>query len=160
MTDPGPNLEVDLVKPRTVTTWLGAAIALLLLALPAAAQRNPNGLPGCKDPRAIARYLKLSETQVNDWKELREALRAATQPLVAQLAPLHESLATELDKPSPDACTAGGFVVSADAIRDQIEALREDYIADFEALLTPEQLVKWEALQTVCQAQGNVPGVS
>ena len=160
-TDPGPKVEVDPVKARTATTWLGALTALLLLALPAAAQQqNSPRLPGCKDPRAIARYLGLSETQANQWKTLREALRAATQPLATQLEPLHTSLATELDKPSPDACTAGGFVVSIDGIRDQIETLRADYIADFEALLTPEQLVKWNALETVCHAQGVAPGVS
>jgi Spy/CpxP family protein refolding chaperone len=162
-TDPGPNVEVDPVKARTATTWLGALAALLLLALPAAAQQQPPGpgprLPGCKDPRAIARYLRLSETQVAEWKTLREALHTATQPLIAQLEPLHTSLATELDKPSPDACTAGGFVVSIDHLRDQIEDLRADYISDFEALLTPEQLVKWNALETVCHAQGVAPGV-
>jgi Spy/CpxP family protein refolding chaperone len=135
------------------------AMGLSLFGLPALAQ-NQQGprLPGCNDPRAIARYLRLSQEQATAWRALREELRDASKPYVETIEPLREELGALLDGEDPDACTVGGLVVQIDTQHDAIADLREAYVEDFEALLTAEQLAKWEALQAVCQANNQTPG--
>lgn len=146
------------MKKRTRSTWIAllATVALGLTALPA--QAAPP-LPGCKNPKAIARYLRLTQEQVAAWRTLREDLREAVEPIREEIAPIREDLGELLDTANPDACTAGGLVVSIDVLADQIGVLHDGYIADFEALLTPEQLEKWERLVAFCTAEDQVPGV-
>lgn len=135
-----------------------AAIALsTALSVPAAAAPKPP-LPGCNNPRAIARYLKLTESQVAQTKTLRDALKAAVDPLQAALEPIREQIYDALEVALPNALTVGTLVVQADGIHDQIAVLRDDFEDDFAALLTPEQLVKWEALQAVCRANEQTTG--
>ena len=129
---------------------LAVLAGIVLVALPALAdeaQRNGR----CDDPRFVARFLQLTETQVAEWRELRADLRAATKPLHDAIGPLQDQLETLLDGAAPDACTDGAVVVSIDDNRDQLAALRADYESDFEALLTAEQLDRWERLQGICR---------
>ena len=126
---------------------------------PRSPRRRPSRpLPGCGNPRAIARYLKLTTAQQDQTQSLRQALRTAVDPLQAQLEPIREQIDTALDAAAPNACSVGGLVVQADGIHDQIANLRDDFEDDFEALLTPDQLVKWQALQVVCRAQDVTTG--
>jgi Spy/CpxP family protein refolding chaperone len=142
------------MKLRTVATSLVLAALAFALAQPAAAAP----LPGCKDPRAVARYLGLSAAQVAQVKDLRLDLRAAVQPLYQQIEPLRDQIGDLLETANPDACTVGGLVVKVNGLTDQIGALHDEFEKDFEALLTPEQLVKWKALQVVCRAKGQPTG--
>ena len=143
---------------RHLTLSAGLAVfALAALASVAEAAPKP-ALPGCNNPRAIARYLKLTEAQQDQTQSLRQALRTAVDPLQAQLEPIREQIDTALDAAAPNACSVGGLVVQADGIHDQIADLRDDFEEDFEALLTPDQLAKWQALQAVCRAQDVTTG--
>lgn len=137
------------MKRRNEWKWLGLFALTIVFALPAAAQGGR--LPPCKDPRAVARYLGLSEEQRDAWRELREAEREAADPILDAIEPLREDLADLLDEASPEACAVGGIVVEIDAKRDDLRALHEEYVADFEALLTPEQLERWERLEAHCR---------
>lgn len=145
-------------------TWMGVLAVAALCAAPASAQQGPppgrggNGLPGCHDPRAIARFLHLSADQVTQTKALRQELKTAVDPLREELDGIHEQVGDLLDGDNPDACTVGGLVVQGDGLRDQIETLHDGFEADFRALLTPEQQTKWDALQVVCRAQGQPTG--
>lgn len=148
-----------MTRNRTQRFALLAAMGLSLLAIPASAQNAPGPrLPGCNDPRGIARYLRLSQEQATAWRTLREDLRDAVKPYADAIEPLREELGGLLEATSPDACTVGGVVVAIDVQHDQIDALHTAYESDFEALLTPEQLTKWEALQAACQARQETPG--
>jgi Spy/CpxP family protein refolding chaperone len=142
------------MKLRTLATCTLFAAFALALALPAAAAP----LPGCKDPRAVARYLGLSAAQVAQVKDLRTDLRDAVEPLRKQIAPLRDEIGDLLATPAPDACTVGGLVVKVNGLTDQIDTLHDKFEKDFELILTPEQLVKWKALQVVCRAQGQPTG--
>ncbi len=129
---------------------LTAAAVLTLVGLPllAEAARPPQN-PGAilRNPRALARYLKLTSEQIATFKTLREELQADLKPLQEQIKPLQEQLKTQLDAAAPDACTAGETTVALDAVRDDIRAAYEEFDTAFSAILTPEQLAKYEHLK-------------
>jgi Spy/CpxP family protein refolding chaperone len=136
------------LRRSTLPLAFAALATALAVSSAVAAPRPP--LPGCNNPRAIAKYLKLTEVQVAQTKVLREDLRDAVEPLRAQLEPIRDQIRTALDAAHPDALGVGTLVVQADGVHDQIRTLQEDFESDFEALLTPEQLAKWQTLQAVC----------
>lgn len=135
-----------------------AAVLFTLLALPAlapladAADRrggpgagNPGAVLG--NPRALARYLKLTPAQIAAAKTLREELQAETRPLHEQQKVLHEQLRAQLDAATADACAIGQTMLRLEGTRDQVRAAREEFDEAFSALLTPEQLARYEALK-------------
>jgi len=125
-----------------------ALLALLTLPLLAEAAKRP-GNPGdiLRNARALARYLKLTPAQVETTKQLAKTLHDTTKPLYQQIEPLAEQRRGQLDEANPDACAVGETVVRIDALRDQIQGAREDFDEAFSAILTPEQLAKYEALK-------------
>jgi Spy/CpxP family protein refolding chaperone len=131
-----------------------AAFALLLIpALASAAQRGGRATPEeiLRNPRLLARYLDLSATQVTQeqalFRTLDESLRAIHQQEEAK----RDQLQAELDQPNPDACTAGGYVVSLHDLYEQAEAALHTFDTAFSAILTPEQLAKYNALKELAR---------
>jgi Spy/CpxP family protein refolding chaperone len=136
-----------MMKTRSLLT-AAAFLALVGLPLLAEAARPPQN-PGAilRNPRALARYLKLTPEQVATFKTLREELQADLKPLQTQLKPLQDQLKTQLDAAAPEACAVGQTAVALDAVRDDIRAAYEDFDEAFSAILTPEQLAKYEHLK-------------
>ena len=130
-------------------TALTALLAFPFLAPLAEAAPGRGGNPAdvLRNPKALARYLKLTPAQIETQKQLVQTLHNTTKPLYEQIEPLEDQLHTQLDAASPDACAVGNTVVQIDALRDQIRAAREDFDEAFSAILTPEQLAKYEALK-------------
>lgn len=128
----------------TATAFL-ALVGLPLLAEAARPPQNPGAI--LRNPRALARYLRLTEAQVATFKTLREELQADLKPLQDQLKPLQDQLKTQLEAASPDACAVGQTAVALDAVRDDIRAAYEEFDEAFSAILTPEQLEKYENLK-------------
>lgn len=130
----------------SIATALFAFLALPLLAN-AAPGPGRGGNPGdiLTNPRALARYLKLTPAQIETTKQLLQELHATTKPLHEQQKPLHEQLRTQLD--GTDACAIGNTLLQIEGLRDQIREAREDFDEAFSAILTPEQLAKYEALK-------------
>lgn len=126
-----------------------AALALLLPTLAAAAPPRPPASPASilNHPRALARFLRLTPAQIAQQKALLEDLRGVIEPLREQQKPLAESLRTALQGASPQACEVGALVVEIDQLGDQIRAAREDYEEAFVAILTPQQLARYNALK-------------
>ena len=131
-----------------------ALIALLAVPFLAQAARPGGGNPAdlLHNPRALARYLKLTPAQIDATKVLVDNLRNSTKGLHDQIKPLEQQLKTQLGAASPDACAVGATVVKIDALRDKVRDAVEDFDAAFSALLTPEQLAKYEALKDLVKA--------
>ena len=134
-----------------------AAFALLLIpALASAAPRGGRATPEeiLRNPRLLARYLNLTDSQVTQeqalFKTLNDSLRAIQQQEQAK----RDQLQAELDKPNPDACTAGGYVVSLHDLYEQAEAAVHTFDTAFSAILTPEQLAKYNALKELARGPG------
>lgn len=134
---------------RKRLTVAAALFAFLALPLLANAAPGRGGNPGdiLTNPRALARYLKLTPAQIETTKQLLQELHATTKPLHEQQKPLHDQLRTQLDAAGPDACAIGSTLLQIEGLRDQIREAREDFDEAFSAILTPEQLAKYEALK-------------
>jgi Spy/CpxP family protein refolding chaperone len=128
---------------------LAATLAAVLL-LPAIASARGNG-PTPADilhnPRLLARYLKLTPEQVTQTTAFAKTLADTLRPLHEQEKALRDQLAAELAKTNPDACTVGGFVVQIKGIAGQQAAALRTFDTAFSAILTPEQLAKYNALK-------------
>lgn len=133
-------------RKLSVATALFAFLALPLLA---SAAPGRGGNPGdlLRNPRALARFLKLTPAQIETQKQLVEELRATVKPLHEQSKPLHEQLRSQLDAANPDACAVGDTVLQIDSVRDQVREAHEAFDEAFSAILTPQQLAKYEALK-------------
>lgn len=136
-----------MTRRLTIATALAAFLALPLLVSAAPGGRGGNPADILHNPRALARYLKLTPAQVETTKQLAQTLHNTTKPLYDQIEPLEDQLHTQLDAASPNACDVGATVVQIDGLRDQIRGARQDFDEAFSAILTPEQLAKYEALK-------------
>ena len=138
---------------RRTPALVATVFAVVLAGAAAQAQQLSHrpDRPRCNNPRAIARFVQLTPEQVQQTRALYDALRDATEPLREQIAPLREDLETLLDGASPEPAAVGQIVIDIDGLRDEIVELREAAEADFVALLTPEQLTRWERFQQVCR---------
>lgn len=104
--------------------------------------------------RRVAEYLDLTEEQITASRSLAEELRATVEPIREEIGPLHEQLRTALDADNPDAATVGALMVQIDGLRDQMATAAESFEAQFVALLTPEQVEKWEHFQELRPDRG------
>ena len=128
---------------------LFAAAFAALLWVPALAAAAPARGPAqiLSNPRLLARYLRLTPEQVLQQRQLVQALRADLDPLREQRRALREDLRAALDGGSPDACAVGAIVVDLSELRGQIRAELEEFDDAFSAILTPQQLARYEALK-------------
>lgn len=141
-----------------------ASFALLLaaaLALPAAAQTTAAARPDpeqlFRNPRQLARYLKLTPAQVTTFKQLYEQLQATLKPLREQQRALYEDLHEGLEAASPDACAIGQIQIDLYEGREQIRAALEAFDDAFSAILTPQQLTRWNALKEALKFFAEAP---
>ncbi len=130
---------------------VAAALAALLLvpALAGARERRPDPREILHSPKLLAKYLQLTPAQVAQAEPMFRTLADTLGAIRTQEKPLRDGLAAELAKPSPDACTAGGFVVGLDRLYEQAEAAAQKFDHDFSAILTPEQLARYNALKAL-----------
>ena len=126
--------------------------SVLVLSLHPLAAQPPAGAGGPEHalPARIAAYLELTQDQIDAAQQLRQELRTKVEPLHQQQKDLRDQLRDELDSDSPDAAAVGQLVIDERAVGEQIRAAVEASRGAFEALLTPEQLVRWEALSGGC----------
>jgi Spy/CpxP family protein refolding chaperone len=130
---------------------IALALAALLLVPALAAARGPNPAEILHNPKLLARYLGLSDAQVAQAKPLFDTLNTTLKNIAQQEKTQRDGLAAELDKPNPDACTAGGFVVKIHDLYEQTEAALHTFDTAFSAILTPEQLAKYNALKQLAR---------
>jgi Spy/CpxP family protein refolding chaperone len=134
---------------RRSTLTLTALLALLLLPFAAeAAGRQPRD-PGAilRNPRALAAYLRLTPQQVTTAQRLAAELKAAETPLLQAEKPLAEAYRNLIEAASPNPCDVGQAALALRANREKIRAARENFDTQFSAILTPEQLARYEALK-------------
>ncbi len=145
------------MKTRKANLML--AFLVTLLALPFAAQGLRGGGPRDADailhnPRALARYLRLTPAQVTAAQQLQANLRTVLEPLRANEKQLREALRAELDAATPNACEVGDALLAVRANEERIKDALENYDRQFSALLTPEQLARYEALKEAARLLG------
>lgn len=95
----------------------------------------------------FAEELGLSAEQKAAAKQLHEELWAKAEPVMEQHHQQMEEIHTLLDAGNANATEIGQKVIAAHATRKQLEAIHEDGMERFSALLTEEQRAKLEELK-------------
>ena len=143
---------------------LGAVVALLLSA---AASAQPgrmhghgrHGFRGHMDADRLATVLSLTDAQKTQVEQLREKTKAAMEPLFQEHRQLREAVQTALENDA-DAATVGAAVIAAHEHGEKIRAVRDQHETELAAILTPEQLERWNALKdTRKRMRPSVPGL-
>jgi Spy/CpxP family protein refolding chaperone len=101
----------------------------------------------------LAKALDLTDAQQAAAKPLADELQATITPLFADLRTKHEAVRTALDA-NADATTVGEAAIAAHAVELQIKATHEKFATAFAALLTPDQLTKFNALKAEHEKHG------
>lgn len=136
------------MNARKPMLFVAALAAFLVLPFAAeAAQRGQNAEQILRNPRALARYLRLTPDQVAAFKTLREDLEAGVKPLREAGKPLREAFRAEINAASPSACEVGEAALAVHDNAEKIRAEYEEFDTAFSAILTPEQLARYEALK-------------
>ncbi len=94
----------------------------------------------------LAKALNLTDEQKAQAKPLADELQATVTPLFADLKTKHDAVRAALDS-NADATTVGEAAIAAHAVEQQIKAAHEKFATAFAALLTPDQLTKFNALK-------------
>jgi Spy/CpxP family protein refolding chaperone len=125
------------------------AFALTAVLVPAAALAAARPTPDqiLHSPRLLAKYLQLTPDQIAKAQPLYKALGTTLKGLHTQEESLRQQLQTLLGGSIPSACDVGAVVLQIDGLRDQAKTALQTFDTAFSALLTPEQLVKYEALK-------------
>lgn len=143
---------------RAVSMFAGiAALAAILLALPLAAQppRGPHDPAAIlHNPRLLARYLQLTPDQITASQKLFTDLKATLAPLHQQEQTLRTAFETAVAAPNANPCDVGQAALAVHANDEKIKAALDDFDKKFSALLTPDQLAKYEALKALVHGDG------
>lgn len=118
-----------------------AFLIVICLAAPMFAQPAP-------DPVAVvAHVLDLSPDQITAWTDILHARQSAIEPLAHQAQSQEQAIAQALGTANPDPIAVGQAVVALHALQLQIAAANAKSAADFEKLLTPDQLQRLNGLR-------------
>jgi len=146
------------MKNRATLFALTALVALLALPLAAGAQqsnqkgRDPREI--LTNPRLLARYLNLTPDQVKTTQDLFKELKAKVEPLRQAQQGLRQTFYTDLEAANPNPCTVGQDAIALHQNEEAIKAALQDFDKKFSAILTPEQLTKYEALKAAARLFG------
>ncbi|HEY2291028.1 MAG TPA: periplasmic heavy metal sensor [Thermoanaerobaculia bacterium] len=147
---------IDPMKGRRAASLL-AVVAAVLLALPLAAQppRGPHDPAEIlHNPRLLARYLRLTPDQVTASQKLFADLKATLDPLHQQGQQLRDAFQAAVSAANANPCDVGQAALAVHANDVKIKAALDDFDQKFSALLTPDQLARYEALKALVHGDG------
>lgn len=150
---------------------LGFAAALLLSTALTAAPRGIGGNGGNRGNSSSAnagtatrgergfvagltRALTLATEQQAAVTTLYTTLQTSLETIRDQQEAQREEIRTLLEGDNPDPLVIGQKVIAAHATREQAEALFDTFVTQVSALLTPEQLTKFETLLAANDGHG------
>lgn len=119
----------------------------LVISLPLVALAAPDfGERGGRARHILppADYLDLSDEQIEAAEALREDARADFENLRTETRDLRQQIEAALADADPDPTQVGQLVIDLKGQRERMGALRADVEARFAALLSEEQIAKWE----------------
>ncbi|HWN42115.1 MAG TPA: Spy/CpxP family protein refolding chaperone [Thermoanaerobaculia bacterium] len=132
----------------------GAALAGGHLKRAVVAGHGPHGMHMAIEGAPHAEELGLSEEQKAAATHIHEGVWAKAQPLMEhyheQMAEIH----AHLDAGNANPTEVGQKMIAAHATHDQIEALHEEGMEHFSALLTEEQRAKLQELKAKNSSEG------
>jgi Spy/CpxP family protein refolding chaperone len=133
-----------------------AAACLLVLAhsLPVHADDAPQIPPPVA---AVATVLQLQNDQVAALMAMIRSRDTAIRPLAEELQRHQQALEQSLQAPDADAAAVGRLLLETRALGAKIDEVRRNAAAQFEQLLTPEQLDRLHHIRDAAALQEVVP---
>ncbi len=150
--------------------WMFAAAAILIVGAVAVAQERGmrgmhamgethdmhmrHGGPGMRGEGMdrhldrMADELDLTAEQKDAAKKLHEGMRGQVDAIHTQQREIHEAIGDLLDGANPDAAALGQKMIEAHALHGRLETLHENMQKEFKALLTADQLKKFDELHS------------
>jgi Spy/CpxP family protein refolding chaperone len=127
---------------------LGIAVALAGagLARADAQDGSAEGRGGERRGERLARYLGLNEQQQASWKSLHEQHETDMQPMRQEGRDLHQKLRTAMESSNPDPAAVGSAMLALKQHREKVKTAEKAFRGQLEAVLTPDQKSKFEAL--------------
>jgi Spy/CpxP family protein refolding chaperone len=133
---------------KKLVTLCAAVGVAALLAVPAMAQEATTAPPHATMMlQHLTTKLSLTEDQQASVKELFTELQTKTQPFHTASKTLHQQLKTAFSAATPDAATVGNLVIQEHQNRAAMKAAMSEFQTKLQALLTPEQLTAYKAMQ-------------
>ena len=106
---------------------------------------------------AVSAILELSNEQVQALVTMIEARDTAIRPLAEELQRHQQALEQILHNPDADATTVGKLVLETRALNANVANIRGQAAAQFEQVLTPEQLDRLQHIREVAPVTEVVP---
>jgi Spy/CpxP family protein refolding chaperone len=137
---------------RKRTTLLAAAL-IALLALPALAMEAPTtGATGViaalvNKPGILVQVLKLTKAQTDTLKGLIQTLQTTVKTERTANDALDKQIQTALTSLAPDNCAIGKLVITRHQNELALVAAFTKFDKDFSAILTPDQLARYQKLK-------------
>jgi Spy/CpxP family protein refolding chaperone len=97
---------------------------------------------------ALAASLGLSADQKTQFDAIHQQLEASVKPLLDQHRAVEQQLNALVESPNPDATAVGTQFLAMRTIDKQIKAAHEATKQKIEAILTPDQAAKFDAMHT------------
>lgn len=153
------------MNPRALKRMAWIAALSLAITAPIAAQPGfrGHGGPGGRGMhgphggnRALAEYLQLTDEQKDAWKTAYEAHRTAVEPIFEQLRTNRETFQSAVE--AQDATAIGNAFLAGEALRQQLQTEQQNLEAQLKAVLTADQLDKYEAFQAARGGRGGHRG--
>ncbi|HEV7507609.1 MAG TPA: periplasmic heavy metal sensor [Thermoanaerobaculia bacterium] len=140
---------------RTLTLFLGAILLVGASAFAAAGAGGHWKAAGEQHRAAfLTKALNLTADQQAAAKKLHEDLAAQAQPLMAQHHQQMQEIHALLDGGSADAADIGQKTIDAHTTGQQLKTLHDDFKTKFSAMLTPDQLAKFQQMQATHPGHG------
>jgi len=140
-----------MIRKRTA---LVAAALLASFALPLAADTSANSNQSneviaalVRRPALLVQVLKLNSSQADTLKTLITTLQTTVQTQQKANATLDQQIKNALASPAPDNCALGKLVITRHQNDLAIVAAFAKFDKDFSAILTPDQLARWQRLK-------------
>jgi Spy/CpxP family protein refolding chaperone len=135
---------------RTLSLFLGAVLLVGASAFAAGAGSHWKAAGGHGHGHAafLTKALSLTADQQAAAKKLHADLAAQAQPLMEQHRQQMQEIHALLDAGSAGAAEIGQKTIDAHATGQQLKALHESFKTKFSALLNPDQLAKFQQLQS------------
>ena len=120
-------------------------------ATPAIAQQPP-------DPIAVvAQVLGLSSDQIAAWSDILHSRQAALEPLAQTAQAQQQAIGQAIAGANPDPLTIGKAVIAFYALQMQIAVVNAQSAAQFEKILTPDQLQRLNSIRGAAQTCPIIP---
>jgi Spy/CpxP family protein refolding chaperone len=136
---------------RTLTLFLGAILVVGASAFAAGAGHHWQGANAAQmmqhHDAMLTKTLSLTADQQAALKKLHEAQAPQVQALMTQRQQQMKELHALLAGDNPDPAEVGQKMLDSHATGKQLKALHDDFTTKFSALLSPDQLTKFQQIQ-------------